>query len=186
MLTFRDLLKMQEELNSHLDAPPPTDKQLYSAILAELGELMQSRKGEWCWWTRNGEAFQSKPRAVQVEEGDDILHFAVTGALGRKDLSYALANMTGPDGLDIWEREWASTVPVAFSEILNRYALPPGPLWVVASVMLFKLCGFTREEIEAGFIATIEKNKARWAKPELPKASAANGWLSWASSLLRF
>ena len=178
MLTFTDLLTIQRKLNSHLEEKPKRNDDVLWALITELGELGQARKGEWCWWKRYGKTFEARSREAQIEECVDVLHFALTGILQDTSKVSSLH--------DIWQYAWDQTKPVTLSEVLNCYVLPAGGIWVTGAVKLAKLCGFTREEIEAAFLAKVQKNKDRWTKTESPKEPATSGWLSWASSLLRF
>jgi dimeric dUTPase (all-alpha-NTP-PPase superfamily) len=147
------LLEIQHELNQHCDRQPEGDE-LTWAIAAELGEFAQSRKGDWCWWKRNGEGFTSVDRAIQADEIADLLCFALTSlCLKRKGASL-------PDAWDIGWRDSETPIGNIFQLIIVDNPLNQ----IYAIAQLAKACGFTQAEIESAYLAKVEENKRRWSK----------------------
>lgn len=177
-MTLQELLDIQKELNSHLEATP-TNEQLCWAIMAELGEFAQSRKGDWCWWKRQGKEFSSESRERQLDELADVLCFLLTGALAEKEVSEDFSLSSGN-----WEGRFQK--PVDDGQTLEEVL---SDVFEYATEMLFRvffrvsICrfatacqhlGFTQAEIETAYLKKVEVNKQRWetggkeSPPQMP------------------
>ena len=149
-MTLNELLAMQAELNQHC-AGRPTKDQLNWAIAAEIGELANATKANWCWWKRNDKAISNESRAEIAAEIADILCFLLTGVLQFQKASKSA-----------WQ--WGCfDYPIADLSHIERaiggssYGLAIVHLGAIAAHL-----GYSREEIEAAYIAKVEVNRKRW------------------------
>lgn len=153
-MDLSELLTIQAELNNHCDRCP-TYEELEWAIMAELGEFAQSRKGEWCWWKRNGLIFTSEEKARQLDEAADILCFLLTGALMDKDVKPC----------DEW-RDYFTFAKESTPQSLRSIAefCYPGRyrLAIVSFTWMLGQLGFTQAEVELAYLHKVAINKARW------------------------
>ncbi len=165
-MTLQELLDIQKELNSHLGATP-TNEQLCWAIMAELGEFAQSRKGDWCWWKRQGKEFSSESRERQLDELADVLCFLLTGALAEKEMNEYFSLSSGN-----WEDRFERPVgdEQTLEEILADLLSYAAEMFFRVSICRFATAcqhlGFTQAEIETAYLKKVEVNKQRWETGE--------------------
>lgn len=152
-MTLQELLEIQKELNSHCDGSP-TYEQLEWAIAAELGEFAQARKGDWCWWKRNGKGFESESRDRQLDELADILCFLLTGLL----MDNALIGLDLD--CDFWQ--YGSVFRSKPRAVLRHCELGKYDRAIDHFAGFIKENGFTKEEVETAYLKKVEVNKARW------------------------
>jgi dimeric dUTPase (all-alpha-NTP-PPase superfamily) len=154
MLNFTDYVEIQSELQNHCERYPSQDE-LIMAILAELGEFAQSRKGEWCWWKRNGQGFSSEDRERQLDELADIMCFLLVGYLMEND-----------KGEPSRSNPWESLSGISTHEYVNAifFAIMMGAFdRAFGALMLWAThLGYSREEIEQAYLKKVEVNKSRW------------------------
>ena len=166
-MTLLELLENQKELNEHCPRYPFGDE-LTWALMAEIGELAQAVKGDWCWWKRYGKAFDNQEREAIAAEIADILCFLLTGILHPIDGSMAFVE----SGLDETRYCWGATLedlePLDHSD-LRRLMLEVAAKFYLRARMAFQgvflMLEFTHEEIEAAYLAKCQVNRDRWATP---------------------
>lgn len=157
MINLFDLCEKQNELDSHLSEWPDNDR-LVCAINAELGELVQARKGNWCWWGRGREVSEEETLGELV----DVLHFLLHGYNRVNDVPkvYHQALLDEHRLTDtLQERVALAELPMFITKlsIQNRYHDA-----LVYWCDLAKSLGFSSQDIEIGYDRSVEKNLARW------------------------
>jgi dimeric dUTPase (all-alpha-NTP-PPase superfamily) len=153
-MKLSELLAIQAELNQHCKGQPKSEEDVLWAIVAELGESANARKGEWGWWEKYGKPLESESRDRQLDEWADVLCFLLTQALFEK----AIPVENG------WDHSWASGAKATLSQMLwsicgNDYS---GGVFPRFAQFLSGL-GYTREEIEGAYLKKVAVNKERWA-----------------------
>jgi hypothetical protein len=162
-MKLSELLKTQEKLNQHCPRYPSREE-LSWALLAELGEFAQSRKGDWCWWNRDGVPFVSEPRDRQLAEIADILCFIFVAILIEGDAGEDFERLdrryeAAWDVVDIFS-DWsvARLLNACQQSIENRDPV----MGLVEFVRAIARLGYGRGEVEEAYNQKVEVNKERW------------------------
>lgn len=74
MLRMQDALDKQVEAEHHILMKDLDVRQVYAALLDEVGELNHEMKARWCWWKHTQE--HENPERV-LEELADVWHFVL-------------------------------------------------------------------------------------------------------------
>jgi dimeric dUTPase (all-alpha-NTP-PPase superfamily) len=160
-LSFTDYLEHQKRLNSYCDRAPAPDE-LQWAIIAELGEFANSRKGYWAWWKRNDKVIKSGDRSEQLTEAADVMCFLLTGvamgneSMGNEFFEYCFNEKLKPNDLGLstlvlFQLVFKSIEQLKYADAFYRF------------LQLLICVGYTREEIDGAYLAKVEVNLQRWA-----------------------
>lgn len=157
MIDLFTLCEKQNKLDSNLEDWPDNDR-LVCAINAELGELVQSRKGNWCWWGRG----KGVDRGETLGELVDVLHFLLHGynRVNSTPQVYHQALLDEHRLVDTLQENVAlAEVPMFITKmsVMNRYHEA-----LVYWCDLAKSLGFSSRDISEGYDRSVEKNLARW------------------------
>ena len=163
-MTFTELLEAQRELNSHLSRKP-TQEELELAIIDEIGELVKALKWGadtpipypgWAWWQR-----EDKPRSSADEvlgECVDLVHFTLTNCLLHEgERGWLPPHLMDAQFVEIWHHE--ADLDLAVWHLLDRTKNGLGFLHIA---LIMAALGFTREDFNAAWHKSVEKNLRRW------------------------
>ena len=154
----------QRQLDAHLEETPD-NQELVLAVTAELGELAQEMKQEWCWWPRDN--IRPYSREAVLGELIDVLHFLLLGYNLKNEVPTAyhqahIQNVVLAGRLD--HMTAMSELP---SDILrmarqNRYEYALAAWYDLALSLRF-----TDQDIYEGYNRSVEKNMRRWGDASL-------------------
>lgn len=152
-MNIEKLLETQLDLNSHCERYP--DKhELDLAILAEIGELLQEIKGNWCWWKKYGEGFGVSNPEVIAAELADILCFLLVGFLQHGDRRDDLVFAEASHRLQV---QPFSISFLAQAAMLGDYMLAIECLFFIGNEL-----GINKAELETAYYKKVEINRQRW------------------------
>ena len=153
-LNYGDLLKRQAELQRLGGMPKPTRALVKVAQFAEIGELVQTLKPDWAWWTKPGDT-REVDREQMLGEAADVLHFALLDDIAadyRECLTFKIEAWEGydlPKLIGLLEHQSRHSyrgygVACALCGIIARY-------------------GFTPDDLARAYWEKTEENLRRWA-----------------------
>lgn len=151
-----EFIAIQTELNEHCQRYPEKDELLW-AIIAELGEFANARKGEWAWWLKDGKAPQSESLERQLDEAADILCFLLVGVIQKECLF---------GGEHVLESSFGKPEKSAGSSLRTTMKFVASEMYMMALcryVEFLMALGYTREQVESAYMRKVEVNRARWA-----------------------
>ena len=164
-MTFTELLEGQWRLNSHLSRKP-TREELELAIIDEIGELTKALKWGadtpipyegWAWWQREDKSRSSAEEVLG--ECVDIMHFLLSEIVLHSDwlTDEDVAYLT--DVYPKWWQEGYESLEFSLWQLsgskyrrFSQHCL----VWVMLSL------GFTRDDFNAAWHKSVEKNLRRW------------------------